>query len=494
MTGSKWAVHLPPELDPAEVQLLAEPNLTRRWTARWRERGDAPMLCDVDGRWLTAAEIEEHTRHAAQRLRATGLEPLDRLLIVASSSAEFVIAYIAALRAGLTVVPINPAYTRSEVARIVRACTPAAAAVDSDERSGWVREAAEPGLIVFGTSLDLAEGSEIDLDNADAGDTAILVFTSGTTGQPKGVPLSHANLLSSATAVNLAWRWAPDDRLLLTLPLFHVHGLGVGLNGTLCAGAAAVLRARFDAADVAENCRRGATLFFGVPAMYQRLASTGGAEALGALRLIVSGSAPLSADLAREIAAAAGQIPLERYGMSETVMLAGNPYEGERRPGTVGFPFPGVELRLADNAEVQVRGPNVIDRYLDQPEATAEAFTDDGWFRTGDLGELDADGYLRLVGRSKELIISGGYNVYPREVEEALATHPAVREAAVIGRPSERWGEEVTAVVVVAGGLTEDELRDFASKRLAPYKVPKRIEFATELPRNALGKVVRGKL
>jgi malonyl-CoA/methylmalonyl-CoA synthetase len=416
------------------------------------------------------------------------------LLMLGETSAEFVIAYIAALRAGLVVVPVNPSYTRAEVTDIVRAGVPAAAAVDSDEQAAWVREAAGPDLRVFGVALELREGDQAELDEAAAGDTALLVYTSGTTGQPKGVPLSHANLLSSATAVNLAWRWAPEDRLVLTLPLFHLHGLGVGLHGTLCAGAAVILRAGFDSADVAEQCRQGATLFFGVPAMYQRLVRAGDAEALRGLRLIVSGSAPLPAELAGEIEAAAGQIPLERYGMSETVMLAGNPYDGERRPGTVGFPFPGVELRLADDGEVQVRGPNIIEGYLDRPEATADAFTADGWFRSGDLGEFDPDGYLRIVGRSKELIITGGFNVYPREVEEALATHPAVREVAVIGRASERWGEEVTAVVVAAADITAEQLREHASQRLAYYKVPKRVEFTSELPRNALGKVVRGAL
>lgn len=212
------------------------------------------------------------------------------------------------------------------------------------------------------------------------------------------------------------------------------------------------------------------------------------------MRLLVSGSAPLSAQLARAVGEQAGQLPLERYGMTETIMLTGNPYAGERRPGTVGFPFPGVELRLSQEGEVQVRGPNVITGYLDRPEATAQAFTTDGWFDTGDLGEFDADGYLCLVGRSKELIITGGYNVYPREVEEALASHPAVREVAVVGRPSEQWGEQVTAVVVIDQEVGRDELRAHAAQSLAPYKVPKAIEFAAELPRNAMGKVVRGEL
>ncbi len=322
------------------------------------------------------------------------------------------------------------------------------------------------------------------------------MYTSGTTGRAKGALLTHGNLLASATAVNIAWRWEPQDCLLLTLPLFHMHGLGVGLNGSLCAGAKIDIRPKFDAADVeAQAAHPETSMFFGVPAMYQRLAAAGKLEPLRRLRLLVSGSAPLPATLAAEIAAGTGQIPLERYGMTETVMLTSNPYDGERRPGTVGFPLPGVDLRLAgDNNEVEVRGPNVIAGYYRNPEANDASFTSDRWFRTGDLGEFDGEGYLRLVGRSKELIITGGYNVYPREVEEVILTHPDVTEVAVIGRPSEEWGEEVTAVVVASSTVDPEELLAHAARQLAPYKVPKRVQFVDALPRNALGKVVRGEL
>ena len=235
-------------------------------------------------------------------------------------------------------------------------------------------------------------------------------------------------------------------------------------------------------------------MFFGVPAMYQRLASAGSAGALAGLRLLVSGSAPMRPALAQAIAQATGQLPLERYGMTETVMLTSNPLDGPRKPGQVGLPFPGVELRLSDGGEVEVRGPNVFAGYFRRPDADAEAFTADGWFRTGDLGELDDDGHLRLVGRSKELIITGGFNVHPREVEEVLAGFPGVCEVAVIGRPSEEWGEAVTAVVVADRKLDPALLRAHAAQRLAPYKVPKAIEFTDALPRNALGKLVRHQL
>ncbi len=492
--AADWTIHLPPDMRAGEVGLLAGGSLPARWLARWREHEDARVLQDTDGTWLTAAEVEERTRRGAEGLRASGLEPGHRVIIAAERSAAFVIAYVAALRAGLTVVTLNPAYTRSEVAAIASDSAPAAAIVEDDDQASWIREAAGGELPIYGLGLELPAAAPCALDTAATGDVALLIYTSGTTGRPKGVPLTHGNLLASATAVGLSWRWEPEDRLLLTLPLFHVHGLGVGIHGSLCAGAAVLLRPGFDPADIAEQSRSEATLFFGVPTMYQRLAGSGQAAALRGLRLLVSGSAPLSAELAREIASAAGQMPLERYGMTETIMLTGNPYDGERRPGTVGFPFPGVELRLSERSEVQVRGPNVISGYLGAPEATAEAFTQDGWFRTGDIGELDDAGYLRLVGRSKELIITGGYNVYPREVEEVIATHPAVREVAVVGRLSEQWGEQVTAVVVAEREVDPEELRAHAARELAPYKVPKQVEFTDELPRNSLGKVVRGEL
>ncbi len=495
-SSPRWTAHLP-QGTGADVDLLEDGSLPGRWIRRWRERPAWPQLQEPDGGRISSEEIEQRTRLAAGALRSAGLQPGDRYLLSGGTSTELVIAYIAALRAGLVVVPMNTAYTRAEVERIVGDAKPAGAGIEDDRRADWIREAAnDEGLVVSGVDLE-ALGQPVDaeseLDLAKAADPALLIYTSGTTGEPKGALLSHGNLLASATAVDLAWRWEPDDRLLLTLPLFHVHGLGVGLNGSLCAGAAVVLRPKFEVDDVAARAGE-ASLFFGVPTMYGRLASSGKAAALRQLRLLVSGSAPLPAALSDEIAAAAGQVPLERYGMTETIMLTSNPYDGERKPGTVGFALPGVELRLVEEGEVQVRGPNVISGYYERAEANAESFTDDGWFRTGDLGEFDADGYLSLVGRSKELIITGGYNVHPREVEEVLATHPGVGEVAVVGRASDAWGEEVTAVVVASAQIEPEELRAHAAEQLASYKVPKRIEFVDELPRNAMGKIVRGEL
>jgi len=502
-----WARHLPPAVRPFAVGLLADGSLPGRWTRRWRERPSWPQLRDVDGRWLHSGELEERTRAAALRLLRIGLAAGDRLVLSGPTSAALVIAYIAALRAALVVVPVNPSYTADEVAGIAHDARPSAAVVHNPELGAWIAAASErpvplldidlTGLPGAGGGGSVAPGGEADarIDTAASDDIALLAYTSGTTGAPKAAPLTHGNLLASATAVNLAWRWEREDVLLLPLPLFHVHGLGVGLNGTLCAGAAVALRSKFDPVDVAACCRSGGcSLFFGVPTMYQRLLSSGQAAALSTLRLLVCGSAPLAASLAGEIERATGQVPLERYGMTETIMLTSNPHDGPRKPGTVGFALPEVELRLAATGEVQVRGPNVIASYYQRPQADAESFTADGWFGTGDLGQFDEDGYLQLIGRSKELIITGGYNVYPREVEEVLGTHPDVREVAVIGRPSDAWGEEVTAIVAAERPIDADALRTHAAGSLAPYKVPKRIEFADRLPRNALGKVLREQL
>lgn len=465
--------------------------------AAWRRDPDRPVLQDVDGTWLSGGRLELETSERARRLRAAGLIPGDRVVLCAGTSASLVMAYLATLRAGLVAVPLNPGYTRTEVERLVRAARPAAALVERDEVAFWVGGSA-PVCDLEARRLAHGVGrTDVPLDAAGTEDPALLLYTSGTTGAPKGALLSHGNLLSSARAVTLAWRWTEHDRLLLTLPLFHMHGLGVGINGSLVSGGQVVLRPGFDARDVAERCHAdGISMFFGVPAMYQRLLGAELAGCLESLRLIVSGSAPLAAAQSDAIAAAAGQRPLERYGMTETVMLTSNPIDGPRKPGRVGLPLPGVELRLAPDHEVQVRGPNVLAGY-DSPDGLsrpAGAFTPDGWFRTGDLGELDEDGHLELVGRSKELIITGGFNVHPREVEEAITQFPGVREAAVVGRPSPDWGEAVTAVVVSDRALDPAAIRAFAAQRLAPYKVPKAVEFVEELPRNSLGKVLRHEL
>jgi malonyl-CoA/methylmalonyl-CoA synthetase len=487
-------VHLPPGTGPEAADRLGRQSLAAAWTEQWAAAPHHPTLFDDARGWVHAGELEDRTRTVAGRMAAAGLGPGDRVLMSAGASIDLVVAHLAALRAGLVVLPANTAYLERELAHLVRDARPSLAVVDDAQRARWVEDAAVEPLVVTGPDLALPDGPDPAwLDGVGPDDPALLAYTSGTTGAPKGALLSHGNLLSSVEALGLAWRWTPEDRLVLPLPLFHMHGLGVALHGTLTAGASAVLRPSFDAVDTLEAVdQHRATLFFGVPTMWSRLAGTGRMHELAPLRLGVSGSAPLDPGLHATIAEATGHHLIERYGMTETVILASNPYDGDRRAGTVGFPIPGVELRLhAETGEIEARGPNVFDGYWQRPEANATSFRD-GWFATGDVGSLDDDGYLRIVGRTKELIISGGYNVYPREVEDVLRTHPAVHDAAVVGLPHPEWGEQVVAVVEGPGdGADEAALLALARAELAAYKRPKRIVFVDALPRNALGKVVK---
>lgn len=488
--------------NPAAVSHLAPGEhfaptgtLLDSWLSHWRREPKRPVLHDAERGWLNGADLERESAAAAARLAAAGLSPGERVLLSAESSAQLVVAYLACLRLGALVIPTNTAYGPDELAHIVSDARPAAALVDDAERAEFLRGRAGVAL-VCGPALDLDPGPAPHLDAAKPSTPALIGYTSGTTGRPKGAVLSHANLLASCEALRLAWRWGPRDRLVLCLPLFHMHGLGVGLHGTLHAGGSAVLLPGFDAEVVLDAvAAHDATLFFGVPTLYHRLVDSPRARELSRLRLCVSGSAPLPAELHRRFEEVSGQRVLERYGMTETAMLVSNPLEGERRPGCVGVPLPGVRVRLVgEPAEVQVRGPNVFDGYWERPDANAEAFTEDGWFRTGDLGEWDAAGYLRLVGRAKELIISGGLNVYPREVEDAVRGHPDVEDVAVVGEASEEWGERVVAYLVSRAPLSVAALRAWLGGRLAPFKHPRAVYRVRALPRNALGKVQKHRL
>ena len=483
MTG-----HFPPGEDPAGYDPLARRSLPAAWAARWAATPDAEVLFEAGRGWLTAGALEEATRRVAGRFAGVGLVAGDRVLFSTATSVELVVAHVAAYRAGLVVVPANTAYTEREIAHVARDARVRAAVVDDVERARWVRDAGGADVVVTGPDVDLADAPPPPLDGVGPDDPAHLGYTSGTTGAPKGAALTHGNLLANSEALERAWRWTAEDRLVLALPLFHAHGLCNGLHGTLLAGASAVLLPGFTVDSVLDAAaEHDATLFFGVPTMYHRLAASARALELGRLRLCVSGSAALPADLHRSLQDDAGVAVLERYGMTETNMLVSNPYDGERRAGTVGLPLPGVEVRLADGGEIEVRGPNVFGGYWQRPEATVEAFTDDAWFRTGDLGDHDDAGYLRLLGRAKELIITGGYNVYPREVEDVLGAHPDVTEAAVVGIPSTEWGETVVAYVV--GGGDTAAVQSWAESQLAAYKRPREYRWVTTLPRNALGKV-----
>ncbi|WP_419863996.1 class I adenylate-forming enzyme family protein [Candidatus Poriferisodalis sp.] len=527
--ASDWHRHLPAGLSAGDVDLSAGGTLPAVWLDRWTVDPQRAVVWDAQAGWVTGAQLLELAQQVARRLAAAGVSSGDRVLMSGPSSARLVAAHTALLGIGAVVVPLNGAYRADEVRNVVVDCRPAAALIEGvgspDEWKQWIT-AADPAVLI--DTFDAAELGAGDGGSSAAGtldfaeqarrrsadEPALIGYTSGTTGRPKGAVLSHANLLASVRALELAWRWTADDVLVLTLPLFHMHGLGVGLHGTLTVGSRAVLQPTFDPdavfdaiTDLDGTLGHRATLFFGVPTMYSRLVASPRAAELSALRLCVSGSAPMPAELHDAVRQASGQHVIERYGMTETVMLVSNPHDGPRRAGTVGFPLPGVDIRLdaldADDdergpavddgaAEILVRGPNVFSGYWERPDANAESF-DDGWFRTGDLGEWDG-GYLRIVGRAKELIICGGFNVYPREVEEVISSHPEVIECAVGSEPDPEWGEAVVAFVVAERDFGDDELKDFVGERLAYYKRPRRTYRIAALPRNALGKVQRHQL
>ena len=480
---------------PAALESLADGSLPEAFHATARRVSERPAL-EVDGALATHGELDAAAAAVAGGLRADGVRPGDAVLLCAGNSLALVVAYLAVLRAGATVVLANPALTRHELGHLV-ADSGAVLAL-----AGEASLASLPGVRAVPVERP-PRSAPLAPEPADPGATAILAYTSGTTGTPKAVPLSHANLLSSIRAAMLAWRWTEHDRLVHGLPLFHQHGLG-GVHATLLAGSRASVHGRFDADLICRAIAADrATVLFAVPAMYERLVEHMQAAAadVGSLRLVVSGSAPLSRALAERIERLFGQAPLERYGTTESGLDVSQPYDGPRRTGTVGLPLPGIELAIVrdgalvpdgETGEVVLRGPQVFSGYRGDAAATAAAFHPGGWFRTGDSGRIDPlDGSLELTGRLKDLIITGGMNVYPREVEIALEASPAVARAAVVGVPSERWGEEVVAAVVPAtASLDADELGVFVRARLAPYKCPKRIAVVEELPTNAMGKVV----
>jgi len=447
-------------------------------------------------REISRDQLRDHAGEVAGGLRALGVEPGDRVGIYAPSSLEWVIAYVGAQRAGACIVPMNPDYHSAEVRHIVADADPALVITDA-ERAKTVEDLKRRTLPID----NLPRAAEPPMPPLTSDSPAAILYTSGTTGRPKGAILDHGGLLAQARGAIEIWRWTEKDVLVHALPLFHLHGLGMGLNGTLLSGGSATLVHFTPAAVVAELTRedhtRG-TMFFGVPAMYQRLCDWLDEHPtdLSFVRLFVSGSAPLPPALFERCKRLLGQGPIERYGITEGGIVVSNPYEGPRQPGRVGLPFPGVEVKLGERDEVLLKGGQVFKGYWRNPAATAEAFTEDGFFRTADVGQIGSDGTLAIRGRLKELIISGGFNVYPREVELVLEEHPAVEEVAVVGIPSDAWGEEVTAFVVPskAQPLVEGELISFARERLATYKCPRRVVVVDRLPRNAMGKIERAKL
>ena len=457
--------------------------------------GREVVLRSGDGR-LTRDQLRAEAEQVAGGLARAGVKAGDRVGLYAANSLEWVIAYLGLQRAGACLVPMNPDYHSGEAEHILNDADPALVIAD-------------PPRAIIAASLgrrvvpidELPRADPLPMPGVTPESPAAILYTSGTTGRPKGAVLDHGGLLAQARGAIDAWRWTSADVLVHALPLFHLHGLGMGLHGTLLSGGSATLVSFSPPAVVTELTRPGTnrgTMFFGVPSMYQRLCDwlDQNPTDLSHVRLFVSGSAPLPPAMFERCNRLLRQPPVERYGVTEGGIVVTNPYDGPRQPGRVGLPFPGVEVKLGELDEVLLKGGQVFKGYWRNPTATEEAFTDDGFFRTGDVGEIGDDGTLAIRGRLKELIISGGFNVYPREVELVLESHPAVDDVAVAGVPSEAWGEEVTAYVVraKAAELDESELIAFARERLAAYKCPRRVVVVDKLPRNAMGKIERSKL
>ncbi len=439
-----------------------------------------PAFLLSDGSVVSYGELEAVTARVAGHLLAQGVEPGDRVGLQAEKSVAGVVIYLATLKAGGVFLPLNAAYTPSEVEYFVNDAEPRVFIADAE---GFVAAAAAAPPL--GATVARA-----------AADLAAIIYTSGTTGRSKGAMLSHGNLAANAVALHEIWGFSADDVLLHALPIFHVHGLFVALHCAFLSGAPMVWLPKFADAEVLAGLAKS-TVMMGVPTFYTRLLANPGFthEAAAHMRLFVCGSAPLLESTFAEFELRTGQRILERYGMSEAVIITSNPLSGERIPGSVGYPLPGVALRIGGGEAtgvIEIKGPSVFGAYWRMPEKTAEEFTADGYFLTGDVGRQDPDGRVWISGRAKDLIISGGFNVYPKEIELVLDELPGVAESAVVGIPHPDFGEGVVAVVIGAG----DEAAMIAACRaqLAAFKTPKRIVFVDELPRNAMGKVQKNLL
>jgi malonyl-CoA/methylmalonyl-CoA synthetase len=439
-----------------------------------------PCFIMPDGRNVTYGALEDGASAVAGRLVAQGVQPGDRIALQAEKSVESVMIYLGVLKAGAVYLPLNAAYTPAEVDYFLRD--------------------AEPRAFITNPRAYLEECRSFSkLDDAVAqngDDLAAIIYTSGTTGRSKGAMLTHGNLAANAIALHAAWNFTSGDVLLHALPIFHVHGLFVAMHCAFLSGCPMIWLPKFSDADVLAGLNQ-ATVMMGVPTFYTRLLANPAftPEAAANVRLFISGSAPLLPTTFAEFEQRTGQRILERYGMSEAVIITTNPLNGERIAGSVGYPLPGVDLRIGGGEEtgvIEIRGPSVFSAYWRMPEKTAEEFTKDGYFITGDVGRQDADGRVWISGRAKDLVISGGYNVYPKEIELILDELPGVVESAVIGLPHADFGEAVAAIVIGQG----DEAAMIAEcrKRLAAFKTPKRIMFVDELPRNAMGKVQKNLL
>lgn len=470
------------------------PNVLADALLRW-SRSDPDRVCvrTPSGQQLTYGEIESRSAQLAHVLQQRGVGPGDRVAVQVEKCPEIFSLNIACTRAGAVYVPLNDTYTSQELNGLLDDCQPTLFVVDE------LLDLTVPQITLHALHAEaLAESCEfVDVERSDA-DPAAMLFTSGTTGRPKGAVLSHGNLVAGAITLSGYWEMEESDVLLHTLPVFHVHGLYVATYNTLVRGGSMILLGAFSVDDIVRELPH-VTVLMGVPTHYTRLLADERftAELAGHVRLFTSGSAPMLATTHTQFVARTGHTIVERYGLTETLILTSNPYRGERKPGTVGVPLPGVNLRLApETNEIEVAGPTVFAGYWNRPELRGTEFSADGWFKTGDIGRIDADGYVEIVGRSKDLIITGGLNVYPKEIEQALNALPGILESAVVGLPDPDFGEAVTAVVVAEPGstLVPAEIRHQAREVLAPFKVPKSVHVVESLPRNTLGKVEKARL
>lgn len=474
-----------------------------------------------DRRYFSWSDVERASAKMANLLTSLNLQVGARVAVQVEKSAEALILYLATIRAGYVYLPLNTAYRDAEVDYFIRDAQPEVV-ICSPQQFGWVSQLAFKAGSRHVFTLDapaegnnsgsllqraLSQSDQFETAQSLPHDLAAILYTSGTTGRSKGAMLTHANLTSNAKVLKQAWGWNKDDVLLHALPLFHVHGLFVASHGALLNGTKMIFLPKFNARQVIHYLPR-TTVFMGVPTYYVRLLQESGftQDICKNMRLFISGSAPLLSDTFAEFSQRLHHTILERYGMSETTMLTSNPYIGQRLGGTVGKPLAGVDVRVVtanmgmcgvdEIGDIQVRGANVFQGYWRMPEKTAEEFTDDGYFRTGDVGKFDSEGYLSIVGRSKDLIISGGYNVYPKEIESFIDDMPEVLESAVIGLPHAEFGEAVAAIIILKPKevLTEQALINRLKGMIANFKVPKKVFFLDELPRNAMGKVQKNLL
>jgi malonyl-CoA/methylmalonyl-CoA synthetase len=502
---------------------MSNANLYSVLAASFPRDPAAPCLILPDGRVWSYGDIGRATGRMANLIATLGLKPGDRVAAQVEKSAEALVLYLATLRAGMVFLPLNPAYQRHELEYFLADAEPGLFVCRPQMRALADEVAAKAGVrnrcMVLelddagrGSLVDAAapHGDEFPTVDRGNGDLAAILYTSGTTGRSKGAMLTHGNLAANARTLHAYWHFRPGDVLLHMLPIFHVHGLFVACHTSLLNGSAMLWEPKFDAGRAVALLPR-ATVMMGVPTYYVRLLLDPRftRETCRNVRLFVSGSAPLLKETFDDFKNRTGHTILERYGMTEGGMFTSNPYAGERRGGTVGFPLPGTEVRIVGAGEapvgpgeiggIQVRGANVFVGYWRMPEKTREEFTADGFFRTGDMGSWDADGYLAISGRSKDLIISGGLNVYPKEIEEAIDALPGVAESAVIGLPHPDFGEAVTAVVVrqknpAGEALDAAGVIAAVKAQLANFKVPKRVFVVDDLPRNAMGKVQKNLL